>query len=163
MIAGIAAEHAVLREYQIVSDNPRRCGTAPPHRIALTDRLRVPGRLLRVQATTNIRLGEPCRVDNGACGRGNSAGGLEEGLGDLPAGVERRGGSLGREQQPTGLQGRSRARGFGHARPGQGHDPAGFLAAGGDHRLAGFEPDAATATADLERVGGQVAIRHVLG
>jgi hypothetical protein len=40
----------------MVSDRPRRWGTAPPLRIALIDKARVPGRVLRVQAMTTSEL-----------------------------------------------------------------------------------------------------------
>ena len=71
----------------MVSDRPRRWGTAPPLRIALIDKARVPGRVLRVQAMTNgLRCG------------GNAAGSLKQRLGDLPARMQRGIGSFSCQQ-----------------------------------------------------------------
>jgi hypothetical protein len=70
---------------------------------------------------------------------------------------------LGCKQQGRSLQLRPRRHRRGHVRTSHGHDPGRFLATGGNHRLAGFEADAAAVVADGERVGGQVAVRDVLG
>ena len=91
------------------------------------------------------------------------AGRFKQRLADLPAGMERGGRSLGCEQQRRGLQLRPGWRRRSHGRAGHGHDAARFLAAGGDHRLARFEADAAGAVSDVEGVGGQIAIGDVLG
>jgi hypothetical protein len=129
--------------------------------MALIDKARVPGRLLRVQATT-IGIDLPRRLDDGLRRSSNPAGGLEQRLADLPAGMERRGRTFGREQQPAALQAGSRWHAFDHVGARHGHDPAGFLAAGRNHRLAGFEPDAAGAVAKAERMRRQVAVRYIL-
>ena len=122
-----------------------------------------PRQALARAGNDDVRIDRLCGFDDGLRCGGDPAGGLEQGLADLPAGMERRSRAFGREQQSAGLQARSRWRELDDARAGQGHDPAGFLAAGRDHRLASFEPDAAVAVAESERVGGQVAVRDILG
>jgi hypothetical protein len=93
---------------------------------------------------------------------GNPARGLEQRLADLPAGMQRRRRAFRREQQSAALEAGSRRHAFGHVGARHAHDPAGFLAAGHNHRLAGFEPHAAGAVAKAERMRGQVAVRHIL-
>src|SRR6476469_2896771 len=85
--------------------------------MALIDKARVPGRLLRVHATTTSEL--ICRTASTiACAA------------DVGAGER--------------------------------HNAARLLAAGRNHGLARFEPDAAAVVANPERVGGEVAVRHIL-
>jgi hypothetical protein len=103
------------------------------------------------------------RLDDGLRRGGNPAGGFEQRLCDLPTAMERGGRSVGGQQQPARLQRSSRRHALGYVGAGHGHDPAGFLAAGRDHRLASLEANAAAAVAKSKRVRRQVAIRHVLG
>jgi hypothetical protein len=69
---------------------------------------------------------------------------------------------LGCQQQSAGLQRRARRHAFDHVGAGERHNAARLLAAGRNHGLARFEPDAAVVAANPERVGGEVAVRHIL-
>jgi hypothetical protein len=109
-----------------------------------------------------VGVDPPRRLHDGLRRGGNPAGGLEQRLADLPAGMQRRRRAFRREQQSAALQDGCRRHAFGHIGTRHAHDPAGLLAAGRNHRLAGFEADAAGAVAEAERMCGQVAVRHVL-
>ena len=92
----------------MVSDRPRRWGTAPPLDTAF-DRQRARARQALARAGNHdVRIDRLRRFDDGLRRRRGSPGGLEQRLADLPAGMQRRGGSFGRQQQPAGLQARSR-------------------------------------------------------
>src|SRR5262249_59340132 len=98
----------------------------------------------------------------GLRGGGTPAGGFKQRLSNLPARMERGGWSFSCQQQPAGLQPRARPHALDHVGAGQRHDAAAFLAAGRNHRLARFEPDAAVTVAKPGRISRQVAIWDIL-
>ena len=146
----------------MVSDRPSRCISAPPARIAATEKFLRPGVFFRVQATAMSGATARAAVDDFARRRRHAGPDLDQGLRHFPAAQQRASLTLSAEKFLARRQGlaildQPLHRGAGHF-----ENFRRFRRQSQHHRASRGKSHAAALRADAEQVGGEIAIGRVI-